>query len=347
MPKLTVNLVAWNGAKYIPYLFDSLRKQTFQDFKINILDNGSSDDTIGAIKKELNNLFVQYEFVENNENLGFAGGHNLLFKRVDSDYVLLLNQDIYLMPDCLEKLVDFMNNHALAGSVAPRLMQWDFSFIYNNLSDSFTSRVDSLGVTISRNRRFAEWESGEIWDDSVSLPEDAKSIRVFGVSGALPLYRVSALRDVIFSDGYIFDSLYGSYKEDVDLAFRLATAGYESYTVLQAVAYHNRTSAEAENKGDWAAVENKKNQRTLVKYNSYKNHLMTLYKNEYWQNFILDFPWILWYEIKKFTYFLFFDRAVLSGWKELWQNRRKLADKRKQIKGKIKLDWKEIRGWWA
>ena len=52
--KLSVQLVAWNGGKYIPYLFDSLRKQTFSDWQLIILDNASSDDTLEKIKTEQN-----------------------------------------------------------------------------------------------------------------------------------------------------------------------------------------------------------------------------------------------------------------------------------------------------
>lgn len=347
MPKLTVNLVTWNGEKYIPYLFDALSKQTYKDFKLNILDNGSPDKTVEAIKKDLNNLFVQYELVESKDNLGFAGGHNMLFKKVESEYVLLLNQDMYLMSDCIEKLVAFMDSHPQAGSVTPRLMQWDFAAVINGLSDSFTGQVDSLGIDVMRCRRAVEILGGAIWDVSIFSPSEDNAIQIFGASGALPLYRVSALREVVFSDGYIFDSLYGSYKEDVDLAFRLTAAGYESFAVLESEAYHKRSGAEAEEKDDWAAASNKREQPYLVKYNSYKNHLMTLYKNEYWQNFILDFPWILWYELKKFAYFLVFDRPVLSGLKEIWRNRRGLAEKRKQIKSKRKINWKKMRSFWA
>src|SRR3989338_8912616 len=94
--KLAVHLLTWNGSKYIPYLFDSLRKQTFKDWKLFIVDNNSTDNTVEAIKKELNNFGVQSELEVNEENIGFAGGHNQIFLKSNSEYVLFLNQDIYL-----------------------------------------------------------------------------------------------------------------------------------------------------------------------------------------------------------------------------------------------------------
>ena len=62
--KLTVQLVVWNGEKYIPYLFESLKKQTFKDWNLLILDNGSTDNTVNLVKKELNNLSVQNVLIE-------------------------------------------------------------------------------------------------------------------------------------------------------------------------------------------------------------------------------------------------------------------------------------------
>ena len=73
---------------------------------------------------------------------------------------------------------------------------------------------------------------------------------------------------------------------------------------------------------------------------------MTLYKNEYWQNLALDFPFILWYELKKFVWFLLFDRTVLLGLKEVYKERKTLKQKRQAIIQKRVIDWKEIRTWY-
>jgi hypothetical protein len=73
---------------------------------------------------------------------------------------------------------------------------------------------------------------------------------------------------------------------------------------------------------------------------------MTIYKNEYWQNFILDFPFILWYELKKWLWFLLFDWQVLKGHREIWKARKILKKKRRAIINKRKVSWKEMRKWW-
>lgn len=347
MPKLSVHLITWNGAKYIPYLFDSLRKQTFLDWQLFILDNNSTDETVAAIKKELENFPVHTELVENKTNLGFAGGHNFAFAKTESEYVLMLNQDMYLESDCMEKLVRLLDKTQDCAAVAPRLMKWEFSKATENLQSSFTDQIDSLGLQVFRNRRVVEKFAQQNWDDIKEkiMSRDGESA-VFGISGALPVFRRSALQQVLLENGEVFDSSYHAYKEDVDLAYRLASSGKRACVLLGAVAYHDRSAAGPKDTADHAAMANKKTQSQWVKYLSYKNHIMTLYKNEYWQNLILDFPWIMWYELKKFIFFLMFDRVALRGLADIWRMHAELAKKRQWIVSQRKINWREIRQLW-
>lgn len=335
--RLTAHLVTWNGAKYVPYLFESLRRQTYQDWELLIIDNNSSDNTVDLVQRELLNFPVSSRMIINKDNSGFAGGHNQAFRETSAPYALLLNQDLYLAPDCLEKLAAFMKARGDAAAAAPRLMRWDFS---NNV---FTDRIDALGLKVFRSRRVIEREAGKKWDDRGEAP----ALEVFGVSGAVMMFRRAALEQARFSDGTIFDANYFMYKEDLDLAYRLRSAGLKSYVLLSAIAYHDRTGAGARELSDWAAIKNKKTHSLTVRYYSYRNHLMTLYKNEYWQNFILDWPWIAWYELKKLLYFLLFDRAALAGFGEIRELNKDLKIKRKEIIKLRKTGWREIRKWWG
>lgn len=347
MRKLSIHIVTWNGAKYIPYLFDSLRKQTFKDWQLLVVDNNSQDGTLELIRKELENFSVQHRLIENQDNKGFAGGHNQAFKETESDYVLLLNQDMYLASDCLEKMVIFLDQHPETAVTSPRLMKWDFSIAANDLPKSFSEQIDALGLKVYRSRRVVEQYTQQSWSEAgPKLLANGIELAVFGVSGALPMFRSSAIKSVAYQNGNIFDEYYHSYKEDVDLAWRLAATGHKSYVLLDTIAYHDRSVAGPKQTDDVSALANKKKQSEWVKYRSYKNHLLTLYKNEYWQNFILDFPWILWYELKKFVYFFLFDRKILGCLKEIFDNK-DLIQKRRLIKSLRKISWKEMRKWWV
>ena len=345
MSKLSIQLVTWNGAKYAPYLFDSLKKQTYTGWTLLVIDNNSQDGTVELIKKELGNFVVQSRLIENKDNKGFAGGHNQAFKESDAEYILLLNKDMYLAPDCLEKIVIFLDLHPEAAAVSPRLMKWNFGVSANDLQKSFSDQIDALGLKVFRSRRVVEQYTQQDWFQvGQKLLVNGQELPVFGVSGALPVFRTSAIKSVAYQDGNIFDESYHSYKEDVDLAYRLAAGGYQAYVLLDTVAYHDRSAAGPKQTDDASALDNKKKQSEWVKYHSYKNHLATLYKNEYWQNFAIDFPWILWYELKKFAYFLLFDRRVLGGLKELLGQ--DLSKKRQLIKFQRSISWQEMRQWW-
>ncbi len=359
MQKLVIQLVTWNGKKYIPYLFDSLRKQTYTDFHLFILDNGSTDGTVEAIERELQNFQFQHTFEKQEKNVGFAGGHTQIYKKIKSkkqekneyEYILLLNQDIYLTSDCIQKMVNFFEKNSDAAAVSPRLMRWNFEEVPDGIEKSFSFFIDSLGLRIFRNRRVIEKYAGQVWEEKKSRMELSfrtrdDAMEVFGVSGALPMFRWSCLEVVSFDDHSFFDVSYHSYKEDVDLAYRLRIAGLRSYVLLDSVAYHDRSAPSVDRVGDRISAKNKKTQSSSVKYFSYKNHLITLFKNEYWENTILDFPWIMWYELKKFGYFLLFDRSVLRGLGEIWSESREIHKKRSIVTKIRKISWRDIREWW-
>lgn len=344
MAKIAIHLVTWNGGKYIPFLFDSLRKQTFQDWKLYIVDNGSVDETVSVLRDECGKLSRPYELFENKENIGFAKGHNQLYQKNNHEqFIVIINQDIYLESKCLERLFYFLESNNEVAVASPRIMKWQFGE-----KDAFSNRIDSLGLKIFKNRRVVDWYAGENWSQvRISPPQnDVNAIEVFGVSGAFAMFRKNALDNTVEKPGELFDSQFWSYKEDVDLAFSLQESGYKSYVILDAVVYHDRTAAGQRSPSDWAAHKNKQTQSEWVRYYSYRNHLLALYKHEYWQNLILDFSWIFWYELKKFGYFLLFNRAVLKGLKDLLSKRKSLKKQRAHIQTRKKITWKQMRRWW-
>lgn len=334
MARLSVHLVTWNGNKYYPYLFESLKKQTYHDWSLHVWDNASEKSV--DLEAFVRDVGVSTTFTKSAENLGFAGGHNKLYAQTDSEYFVLLNQDFSLAPDCLEKLVVAIDALPGAAVVSPRLMKWDFA------NQIFTNTIDSLGLQVFRSRRVVELGGGEEWQDVCEVVRP-----VFGVSGAMPLFRRAAIKTIEFSPTEFFDNSYQSYKEDVDLAFRLQSAGYPAYVVTDAVVWHDRSAAGPRELSDSAAAENKHSQSYLIKYHSYKNHLLTLYKNEYWQNLILDLPWILWYEFKKWLWYFLHDWSVLKSHREIWRLRNEMKQKRNLITSKRIVAWKKIRVWWT
>ena len=150
MAKVSVNLVTWNGERYILDCLDHLFKQTFEDFSILIIDNGSSDKTLELINEKYPHLKV----VKHRENHGFAKAHNQAIHWSSSDYVLMLNQDIILQPHFLENLVKFMDAHPEAGSVTGKLLSWHHQ--------QKTNYIDTVGTIVYKSLRVVDEGSGEL-----------------------------------------------------------------------------------------------------------------------------------------------------------------------------------------
>jgi len=354
MKKLSINLIIWNGEKYIPYLIDSLKNQTLKDFLVMIVDNGSADKTVELLTHYFTESGTEYKIISLPENIGFANGHNLAYQNSETEYVLLLNQDMYLMPDALEKLVKFLDSHPEATAVAPRLMKWDFSqvVINKNPASGFTDKIDALGIKIFRTGRALEYlANGLVWqensqDKKIQEIYQKDFFEVFGISGTMVIYRLQDLDKILLVEKNIFDPLYLSYQEDVDLAFRLHNVGCQSFILLNSVAYHDRGSAGPESENISAMVKNKTKQSAFVRFHSYKNHLATIYKNEAWQNMLLDWPFILCFEVGKVGYLLLTDPKILwQSWTWLWKNRKKLRQTRQTTQQARKVSWKNIRKW--
>ncbi|MDO8599555.1 MAG: glycosyltransferase family 2 protein, partial [bacterium] len=282
MSRLTVQLVTWNGVQYIPHLFQSLRAQTLRDWDCIVIDNGSTDGTIEAIAHELATFDRPHRFIRNDENSGFAGGHNQAFALSETPFVQLLNQDIVLAPEYLERVLAAMETMPEAGAMQGVLLRWGFHAVTAGTGDGRTDTIDTLGLRVLRNRRVVEWMTGErIPDSRFQIPDSP--FEVFGVSGALPMYRRAALTDVAL-DGEVFDRAFFSYKEDVDLAFRLCMTGWRAFIVRGARAWHDRTAAGPRELSDYATVDSRRTKSALVRYHSYKNHLFVLMKNEHLVN---------------------------------------------------------------
>ncbi|MCW3789192.1 glycosyltransferase family 2 protein [Plebeiibacterium sediminum] len=110
-------IVTYNGSKWIDKCFGSLINSTIP-IKILAIDNASSDNTPNIIKDH----FPQVEVIETMKNLGFGKANNIGLKRVlkeRADYAFLLNQDAWIEPDTIEKLISISETDNEYGIISP------------------------------------------------------------------------------------------------------------------------------------------------------------------------------------------------------------------------------------
>jgi GT2 family glycosyltransferase len=117
--ELCIIIVNWNTRDLLEKCLRSIQDTVKSiSFKIIVVDNASSDDSVNIIKDQ----FPEVTLIENRENLGFAKANNQAIEVCDAcEYILLLNPDTVLKPDAIHKLVQFLEEHNAAGAVAPAL----------------------------------------------------------------------------------------------------------------------------------------------------------------------------------------------------------------------------------
>jgi len=158
------------------------------------------------------------------ERTGFAGAANAGFAEAKCDYVLLINDDVTLAPDCIEKLRQALQAHREAGSAAAKVLRKGEQLVLDSAGHGLTVS----GYTFNRGAGAGAKDSGWLGEE----------VHVFGAPASACMYRRDMLREIGF-----FDSSFGWYLEDLDLSFRSQLWGYKCIYAPDAVAYHQPHSS--------------------------------------------------------------------------------------------------------
>jgi len=105
-PKVSIIILNWNGLKDTIECLESLKKITYPNYEVIVVDNDSKGNDADILEERYKNYI---RVIRNKENLGFAGGNNVAIRQVlkeeKSDYILLLNNDTIVEPNFLEELI--------------------------------------------------------------------------------------------------------------------------------------------------------------------------------------------------------------------------------------------------
>jgi GT2 family glycosyltransferase len=213
-PHISIIIINWNGLAHLPDCLDSLAIQTFRDFEVILVDNGSDDCSADFVR----NCYPWVHLVPLQENTGFATGNNRGLEHARGQYIITLNNDTRVAPDWLETLVRVTEAHPRAGMVGCRIC----SFSDPDLIDSIGMGIcrDGMSRGRFRNRR---WSSLHLRDvEEILFP-----------SACAALYRREMLTEIGF-----FDDDFFAFAEDSDLGLRGRLAGWEAVAATQAIVYH-------------------------------------------------------------------------------------------------------------
>lgn len=313
--KVSVIVVIYNSKKWIKLCFDAIFAQTHKDLEVFAVICANDDGS----KEFIQNNYPQVRVLDQGKNLGFAGGNNWAIRESDGEFIQLVNPDLILEPDYMEKVVSAFEDKRVAAATG-KLLRYNFE---NNVK---TKIIDSTGVVLGRSGRARD--RGQNQTDSGQF-DGQKNI--FAVSGAGAMYRRSAMEEVKYCENYkceYFDEDFVAYWEDVDLSWRLNHCGYKNVYVPQAVAYHGRTAGQAE--GGYLHLfkfvrHHSKLSKQILRLN-YKNHIFMYFKNQKWPSFSFIFR-----EIAMLGYIIVFETSTLAVIPEMFRLLPKMLRKRKFI----------------
>ncbi|MBU2025458.1 MAG: glycosyltransferase family 2 protein [Patescibacteria group bacterium] len=231
MPRFAVIIPNFNGKKILKACLNSLERQTRRDFKIYVVDNGSTDGSGSMVEK----YFPRAKLIRLKKNTGFARATNIGIRRAFSDYpglkyICPLNNDVEVSPVYLQSLdraaQKYQNKKIKLGVLAAKL-----------LFKKQPHRLNSAGTVIQIDG--SGMERGFLEKDRAVFNRPAS---VFGSCAAACLYTAPMLKKISFKNKSgqtcYFDPDFFAYYEDLDLNYRSRLAGFKAYFAPKALAWH-------------------------------------------------------------------------------------------------------------
>lgn len=219
-PKVHIILLNYNGYKDTVECIESINNITYNNYKVVVVDNNSTDNS----KIELKKFLQQYDkvhFIQSDKNLGFSGGNNIGINwslNNGADYICLLNNDTIVEPDFLTPLIMEMEKDDTIGISAGKIMYFKEKDILWS-AGGYISNARALGCHYGINMK----DEGQF--------NDIRECTF--LTGCIQLIRGSVFKKV-----GMYNHEYFLYMEDVEFCKRVVEAGYKLKYVPTSKIYH-------------------------------------------------------------------------------------------------------------
>lgn len=244
--KVFIIIPNWNGAKNILMCLESVYKINYNNYKVVVVDNNSSDGSPEYIKQK----YLKTHIIINNTNLGFAGGCNIGIKyalKHGAEYVWLLNNDTIVEKNSLESLVKAAENQANIGMTGSKIYYYDKKEI-----------IWCAGMKI-------KWKKGETsaigWGEK-DIGQHEMIREVEALNGCSMLIKKTVCEKV-----GLMDEEYFIYAEEIDWCVRAKKHGFRCIYVPDSIIYHKVSAS--------SGLE----YRVIFQYYNTRNMLQTIRKN--------------------------------------------------------------------
>lgn len=219
-PSVYFVVINWNQPKLTIECLASLKRQEYDNFKVILVDNGSTDDSVTQIRQ----AHPWVEVLSLAKNVGYSGGNNVGIEaalRERPDYILLLNNDTDVAPDMLTKLVSVAESAPNIGIVGPTMF-------YADPAD-----------TLWGGANYIQWRTGTLnrsrMGESLNMNELAffSPVETDYIDTCAAMFKRRVLEEVGFMNTDYFINF-----DDLDLNIRTVKLGYKAVYVPAAVMWH-------------------------------------------------------------------------------------------------------------
>lgn len=123
--KLSIAIVNWNSGKLLDECLRSIYKNGFFDYEVIVIDNASTDKSTECVSN-----YQGVKLVQNTDNFGYAVANNQAYCLSSSEYFMVLNPDTKVLDDCIEKMIEFLENNKNYTAATAVLLNEDSTIQY-------------------------------------------------------------------------------------------------------------------------------------------------------------------------------------------------------------------------
>ena len=211
-PLVSIIILNYNAGKLLLNCIDSVFKSTYQNFEVIVVDNLSTDNSHVRCKEK----FEKIQLIENKENLGYCEGNNIGIRNANGEFIIILNPDTIVEPNWLNHLMSAYNKFG-EGLYQPKF----FSLKEKLVIQSTGNMLHIFGFGFARDK-------GKIDNEKI------KSIEKINYASGTCLFTSKIVLDKIgLLDPFLF-----LYHDDLDLGWRAAHIGINSFYVPKSIIYH-------------------------------------------------------------------------------------------------------------
>ncbi len=211
---VSVLILNWNGRRYLGPCITSVVEQSCSHVEVLLVDNGSTDDSVQAVRRDFPGLHI----VAHPNNLGFSEGYNLAVGRTFGRFIAFLNNDTVVGNEWLAPLIDELISDPKVAIATSKLL-----FMGSHV-------VNATGGQLKLWQGGSDLGFGDV-EPSLST---RRSLEPFFASGA-----AMAISKNLFESLGGFDGRLWAYGEDLDLSWRARLAGRTVRCVPQSVVNHH------------------------------------------------------------------------------------------------------------